>query len=245
MNYGLLFYKNIEKTSIDQKIISKVIVVSRYNENLEWLKKHPFNLYPVIIYNKGPNDHFYKPNKLIKTINLENVGRESHTYLYHIIHEYDNLHDIIVFLPGYTNAEYRLNRCKHIIHHIEQQNKAIFLCSNAIMNDDLYNFKLDYWKANSLENNLINPENKLKPSSIRPFGKWFNAMFGNFKLESVAWNGIFSISKMDVLQHSKEYYKNLIFEVSDSSNPETGHYFERSWEAVFSPMTHTMIISGY
>ena len=36
---------------------SNVIVVSRYNEKLDWLKDEPFNKYSVIIYNKG-NDEF-------------------------------------------------------------------------------------------------------------------------------------------------------------------------------------------
>lgn len=235
--YGILFYTN-------NKEVSKVIVVSRYNENLEWLKEYPFTLYPVIIYNKGPNDDFYKPDKLIKIVNIENIGRESHTYLYHIVHNYDQLHDIIIFLPGSTNAEYRFNRCKHLIIHIEQKNKAVFLCTKTNMND-LSNFSLDYWQANSSENNFINSEHKLKESSIRPFGKWFNAMFGNINTNYISWNGMFSVSKQDVLQHSKSYYERLIHEVSDHSNPETSHYFERSWEAVFFPMNHTIKIPGY
>jgi hypothetical protein len=236
-NFNILFYKQ-------EKEVSKVIVVSRYNENLEWLKEYPFNLYPVIIHNKGINDDFFKPDKLLKIINIENVGRESHTYLYHIIQNYDNLDDIIVFLPGSTNANYRINRCKHLIFHIEHKNKAVFLCTKENMNS-LYDFQLDHWQSSSPENVFINPENKLKESSIRPFGKWFNTMFGDIKTNFISWNGLFSISKLDVLQHSKEYYERLISEVSDNSNPETNHYFERSWEAVFYPMNHTIIIPGY
>jgi hypothetical protein len=236
-NYGMIYYKQDIK-------LSKVIVVSRYNEKLEWLKEHPFNLYPVIIYNKGLNDDFYKPDKLIKIINIENVGRCDHTYLYHIIHNYDNLHDIIVFLPGSSNAEYRINRCRQLILHIEQQNKAVFLCTHTNM-DYLYDFQLDYWQATSLENNSVNPENKLKISTIRPFGKWFKAMYGDIKINYISWNGLFSVSKLDILQHSKSYYERLILELSDSSNPEAGHYFERSWEAVFYPMTHTIKMPGY
>jgi len=236
-HYGMMFYKSDKK-------VSKVIVVSRYNENLEWLKEYPFNLYPVIIYNKGTNDNFYKPDKLIKIINIENVGRESHTYLYHIIHNYDNLHDISVFLPGSTNMDYRLGRCQHLILNIEKQNKAVFLCTHTNMNS-LNDFQLDHWQSCSPENSSINPENKLKESSIRPFGKWFNAMFGDIKINYISWNGLFSVSKLDVLQHSKAYYERLISEVSDNSDPETGHYFERSWEAVFYPMNHTNIMPGY
>jgi hypothetical protein len=242
-NHGILFYKK-ELSQEVSKELSKVIVVSRYNENLEWLKEFPFNLYPVIIYNKGTNDEFYKPDKLIKIVNIENVGRCDHTYLYHIVHNYHQLHDIIVFLPGSTNAEYRFVRCKHLILYIQQFNKAVFLCSEANI-DSLYDFQLDQWQASSVENNSVNPENKLKQANIRPFGKWFNAMFGNIKVNYISWNGLFSMSKLDILHHPKSYYERLILEVSDSSNPEAGHYFERSWEAVFHPMKNTMKIAGY
>ena len=61
------------------------LVVSRYNEDLEWLKEEPFNKYRVICYNKGKNDDFYKPPNM-RIVNLENVGREGHTYIYHILY---------------------------------------------------------------------------------------------------------------------------------------------------------------
>ena len=215
MNFGILYYKNVEqpsiqkpsiqKPNIEQTNISKVIVVSRYNENLEWLKDEPFNEYPVIIYNKGPNDNFYKPEKLIKIVNLENIGRCDHTYLYHIIQEYDNLHDITIFLPGSTNINYKLYKSKHLLFYIKQQNKAVFLCNPVDINS-LTNFQLDNWQSTATENYVINPENKLTPSSIRPFGKWFNAMFGDTKINYIAWNSMFSVSKIDVLQHSRAYY---------------------------------------
>jgi hypothetical protein len=50
------------------------LVISRYNEDLEWLKEEPFNKYPSICYNKGKNLDFYRP-KNMKVVNIENVGR--------------------------------------------------------------------------------------------------------------------------------------------------------------------------
>lgn len=47
------------------------IVVSRYNEDLQWLKNKKFG-YPTTIYNKGDNDIFYKP-KGCKVIKLQNI----------------------------------------------------------------------------------------------------------------------------------------------------------------------------
>jgi len=73
------------------------IVVSRYNENLDWLKKikKSKNL-KITVYNKGKDDID------IPFIKLPNIGRESHTYLYHIINNYNNLSDQTIFCQGDT-----------------------------------------------------------------------------------------------------------------------------------------------
>jgi len=69
------------------------IVIARYNENLDWIKELPKNI-KVTIYNKGINDIDYP------FIPLENIGRESHTYLYHIIHNYNKLAEKTIFCQG-------------------------------------------------------------------------------------------------------------------------------------------------
>jgi hypothetical protein len=65
------------------------LVVARYRESLAWLQ--PFQSFPTIIYDKG---------ELAAENHLPNVGRESHTYLHHIIANYDRLAEITVFLQG-------------------------------------------------------------------------------------------------------------------------------------------------
>lgn len=71
------------------------LVIARYNENLDWLEDVPKNI-RITIYNKGKDDIPYP------YISLPNVGRESHTYLYHIIQNYDNLADKTIFCQGDT-----------------------------------------------------------------------------------------------------------------------------------------------
>jgi len=218
-----------------------MIVVARYNEKLYWLKEEPFNKYPVTIYNKGPNDDFYKPPDC-KIITVENIGRCDHTYVYHIIQNYDSLNNITIFLPGSTNIDFKLDHAKLLFKNIKEKNKAVFL-SNKIPNlDDLYNFQLDNHVSSSIENIKINPETRLEISPIRPFGKWAEARFGNFNITHVTYWGIFSVSNKDIIQHPKSYYENLIKDVSNSSHPEAGHYFERSWQSIFLPMKNTLVI---
>lgn len=68
--------------------MSKELVVSYYNEDLNWLKN--VKDFKITIYNKSNVDI---PN----TIKLDNVGREMQTYFHHIVENYDNLCDWVFF----------------------------------------------------------------------------------------------------------------------------------------------------
>lgn len=218
------------------------IIISRYNENLAWTLEKPFNQYKYIVYNKGDNENFEKENvKMI--ITLPNVGKCDHTYLYHIINNYDNLADITVFFPGSIDMKYKKKIAHRLLREIEIKNKAIFISLNENDIKKLhYNFKLDTYKTTHYSNKSKNPELALKKSSIRPFGRWFENMFGDIKINCLIYYGIFSIHKNDIVQHKKSRYEILIKDLADHSNPEVGHYFERSWCAVFHPLTNTFVI---
>lgn len=101
---GILTKKNIE------------IVIARYKESIVW---SDFYKSIVTIYDKSkmssdgmniyPED--YNMNNVIF---LPNVGRESHTYLYHIVKNYDNLADVTVFTQGTVpNSGYSGPRKNH------------------------------------------------------------------------------------------------------------------------------------
>lgn len=219
------------------------IVVSRYNEKLEWTMLEPFNKYKYIVYNKGPNDDFEKQN-VEQIINLPNVGREGHTYLYHISTNYDKLSDIIVFLPGSLSLEYKLDKAKKLLENIEQHNAAIFLGEyTTSIYDTFKDFKLEKWQSTSTENKSINNESNLQLSPYRPYGKWYKYLFGNITANWFTYWGIFSISKHDILQHPKKRYELLTDILSRSSNPESGHYIERSWSVIFHPIRYTKCIN--
>lgn len=70
------------------------LVVARYNEELNWLRKVPKTI-RVTVYDKSGDTVRY-PNALP----LPNVGREAHTYLHHIVSRYDNLGDWTIFCQG-------------------------------------------------------------------------------------------------------------------------------------------------
>jgi hypothetical protein len=66
-------------------------IISKYKENISWVNRLNSN---YIVYNKDESD----TNK--NFINLPNKGREAHTYLTHIVNNYETLDDITCFLQG-------------------------------------------------------------------------------------------------------------------------------------------------
>jgi len=69
------------------------IVIARYNENIDWAL--PYDDI-AIVYNKGNNDIPYFSNRF----DIQNIGREGHTYLYHILNRYCELSRRTIFLQA-------------------------------------------------------------------------------------------------------------------------------------------------
>jgi hypothetical protein len=219
------------------------IVIARYNETLSWLLEFPFNQFTYIVYNKGKNQNFEKKN-VCKIIDLPNVGRCDHTYLYHIVTNYDNLAPITVFFPGSINSMIdKKNKSIKILNNILRYNSAVFLGTYVpSVKQTFYNFTLDNWTCSDPVNSKLNPENKLCPAIIRPFGKWFQYHFGNINVNHYCTQGILSIHKLDIIKHPISRYQKLLAGVERHSNPEVGHYIERAWAAIFYPLLFTKII---
>jgi hypothetical protein len=217
------------------------IVVSRYNEDLKWILEYPFTEFKYIVYNKGINDNFEKTN-VIQIINLPNVGREGHTYLYHIIENYNDLPNIIVFFPGSITHHVKFDKAKQILLNIIDSNftKAYFVGEYY---DDIYtkhkDFKTNNYLSSDINNRIINKEQKTQLCVIRPFGRWYRYFFGNIKTHWFTHCGVFSVDKRDIIQHPIENYQRIIKTLERSSNPEAGHYIERTWGTIFFPMIYT------
>jgi hypothetical protein len=220
-------------------------VVARYNEKTEWFKYTPFDRLDMICYNKGPklpdncfNDH-------CQVVNLDNVGRCDHTYLYHIVQNYNNLAPVTLFIPASFLDPHKKPFMFSLLQKVLDTKTTVL--QGGIWNDirnDFYDFTLDDWKATNHENIVQNPESKLAPCPIRPFGAWFDANFGeNLHVKIFSFYGILAIAREHIIQHPIERYQKLIKYVDSSSNPEAGHYMERSWGAIFYPYPESCVYS--
>lgn len=186
------------------------IVVARFKENADWTR--PYQKH-VTIYCKDPQDT--NPNYF----HLPNVGRESHTYLHHIIENYDDLATMTLFTQG---------RISDIPHHKVLWNYGI----PTPFNQKGLTNRTPHWGKLSLGNYARNM--RFTPLT---FGQWWDKYLQlphpNHQNYFVQFMAVFSVHRDVIRAHPKSYYENLISCVSDHVNPEEGHYFERAWYHIF------------
>lgn len=218
--------------------LSYDLVIARYQENLMWLNKIDLSSFRrVIVYNKGDDALDLPKIDKLTVIPLPNVGRCDHTYLHHIIHEYDTLSDVTVFVPGSCDLPYKTLACEHAISNVTK-GTSFFNSVTGTESDYFHvlrDFKLDTYSAAHAGNRLR--EEPLMLSVDRPFGVWYRKYFGYQPIKSVVFMGIFAATKEQIRNRSKDFYMKLIQQVNTHSNPEVGHYIERAWATIFTPPT--------
>lgn len=186
------------------------IVVARYQEDISWLNKiHTFD--NKIVYNK------YDGNNL-----LDNVGREGHTYLYHIIKNYNNLADYTLFCQG-----------DPVFH----QSSFIDDCNDI---DMLYDFVADngiyFFGMKNIES-IYSIKHKTHPLGL-PLYYFLDLLFDMKVNENdrftITYGAQFFISKHNILNRPLKFYEFLIKFLSTEKNPIEGYIFERIWCFIFS-----------
>jgi hypothetical protein len=205
-----------------------LIIVSRYNEDINWLEPVMDN---TIIINKG------NPLNIYNEIPLENVGRESHSYLWYIINAYENLPDILIF----TQADISDHRDKNDSSYLLQMKEQAKQNGKSLPHKTHYTSNLnnnDLWcdpEWNLQKDGTYYLHNNYKNNKRVVFSKWFKKNI-NKKYPNpinIYTNGLFAVKKELILKHPKIYYEKLIKELSHHLDPSEGHFFERSWFYIF------------
>lgn len=76
------------------------IVIARHNEDISWIKHIP-KQYDIHLYDKGiPLGIGSSSRRLASHITLSNIGRESDTYLHHMLHHMSSNDSFTVFTQG-------------------------------------------------------------------------------------------------------------------------------------------------
>lgn len=183
--------------------MKKTLIVSRFNENLDWLKL--IRGWNTIIYNKG--------EKLIdvESIQLPNVGRESHTYLTHIINNYNRLSETIAFVQG--------NPFDH--------NPTAVECLNSYSPAPGFHYFLE---GASNTCNIEQPDHPGLP--IQKFCSEHSIRCDN--IIKFAAGGQFIVSSCSIKKRPKSFYEQIIETLKNDVNPINGFVIERLWRYIFN-----------
>ena len=230
---GLLF--QMLSDILDEKDKSYLeLVVARYNEDLKWVEQYQ-NL--ATVYNKGED--------IEGAISLENIGREAHTYLYHIVNNYNNLADYTCFLQGdplYPHSPKFHSYIDYILNSNEVIPEFNWISQRIVEGD--FEYKKEPYHA-------IFPN--IKYAYEKVFGKE-----PEIKQFIFGAGAQFCVSRDRIRERPVEFYKNILdmFEHNPGEeldelaikllgnpgiqeefhpiNPELGLHMERFWGLVFN-----------
>lgn len=186
------------------------IIVSRYNEDINWTN----DFFNVLIYNKGePLNHFNE-------IFLKNVGREGHTYYTYIYENYDYLDDYIIFLQGnpFDHSPNIINKLNEYFVANNNIHVDFNFLSEDIQNTTLKQAQENLWQCKNIYNS---------------YEKIFNKKIDDKELVFGA-GAQFIVSKTAILKRSKDFYYNIIQLLNYSNDPPEGHDIERFHKYIFT-----------
>lgn len=229
----ILFIRTIPFQLRERMTSSIDVVIARYEEDVSWISTVFGPRYNSICYNKGKSH-------VAGSIPLQNVGRESHTFLHHIITNYDRLANITLFIPGSGHETHKMDKVKRVRDLVNQTKDTVFLhLRNSANRTDTYDFQIVSYVSTNKRNANANPNETLILSPMRPFGEWCMARFGKLPSLPLAYNSIFAVHARHIRQKPKSYYEKLIQELEAGSDLEVVHFFERAWHLVFEPFPET------
>ena len=203
------------------------IIVARYDEDISWLKKYAnFN---IIIYNKGKA---IQKEKSFRVENLDNIGRESHTWLFHIIKNYYNLDKFNIFIQGRID-DLECMAYKDLNSYYKDLLKNKFSVSRfGLLGPSHWGHNVGIEKDPKYQIPWENGEITRSKIGFRLYAKKYFPKIPIFV--STSYGGCFGVSRDLILKYDIKFYKSLLNTVSQSSNPIESHYLERLWCYMFT-----------
>ncbi|XP_078383341.1 uncharacterized protein LOC144665929 [Oculina patagonica] len=210
------------------RLFSYEFVIAHYNENLDWITPIASHAH---VYHKG-NDLHPPPLQLYAWERLPNVGRESHTYLYHIIRNYDKLPETTIFLQAdnsHWQCRFFTQPPMDYVYDIKSMTSLKITCNKPVRFAPWGGIRyLPKWREM-----LRSGEIRCANLTLRDF---FKELFGVPPPRFVYFcpSGCFAATRDMIKKHPKSFYIKALSFLDDHRNPEEGHYFERLWSAIFS-----------
>jgi len=202
--------------------VNILLVVSKYKEDVSWINSMTI---PALVYDKFGRD---------SSNSLPNIGRETHTYLHHILSNYPLFPEYTVFLQG--------NPFPHLIEGMTPEKLEIVI-NNYVAKKIFFRGLADYTircdlfgRPHNLEKNK---EKWIGYSRDIPLGDIYKKLFSGSVPQSFhcrAPAGLFLVHSSRILCRSKMFYEKAMELVIEDPLDEmnTGHAFERLWYIIFN-----------
>ncbi len=224
------------------------VVVAHYKEDLKWISPYLSKIDRLYLYckdetecRKGLPSDLKGANLIVE--NLANEGRETNTYLYHIIKHYEDLSDRTVFTMASLNGNWmRSLSFTFALTEPEDENKY---CYQDKMFQQLSSFQISLKRDGAVSSHLGDGyENKLITdvnfALHKPLGKWMQYHFKKDLFSKKCRYGyskhgaIFSVTRDEVRSYSLDLYRRLFLENSGKDLMEAGYFMERIWRFMFA-----------
>lgn len=214
------------------------LVISRYNEDIQWIQNIDTTLFDIIVYNKGSPIHHIDIESRCKIIHLENIGRESHTYLYHIIQNYHHLPEYILFCQG-SPFDHVRDTFLEELYQVVQSN----LTFHSFSKDHLYigydPGKNKFYERGMLHNSLWENHHDIESPTFQMIHTLYPNRKNNLAELKIHFEpgANFAVCRKLIVHYPIDFYRKCIQTLHNSSNPVNppeGHAFERLWRFIFT-----------
>jgi len=208
-------------------------VVTRYTEHLNWLNYLPPAVTTIRVYNKNKNNsNFFTKgfectySHKIQHQTVENVGRHNETIARYISENYNNLPDVMMFIPGTI---------------MMTPQKGLYLSQMSRNLSQLGRFKGFYSpnfikvgkKYNYIAKEFENGP-KLAECAYKSFNEWKESIIPGSNIKFVCYRGMMVVAKENILKHPREVYIKILADLQWADNITfNGFYAERFWAFLF------------
>jgi hypothetical protein len=222
------------------------VVVAHYREDLSWLAPYLQYIDHLYLYCKDASVCTYGlPENLqgaqLKITYLSNEGRETHSYLTHMIAHYDDMPRRTVF----TLASMKDNWARQVsfVLALTESGTPFKHVVNPMSIEGIrsFHFASDTTVALSLGDGYRNArDNVIVTTPLQPLNYWMHERFkrdllaAGYRCGEGVHGAIFSTDGQRVRRFSKDLYQTLLAENSGADSMETGYYMERVWRFMYA-----------
>lgn len=183
------------------------VVIARYKEDISWISNVDKNV-KISLYEKY--EQLPIGREVDSRVSLPNIGNEAHTYIFHIVRNYNQISDITHFVQG-RPFDHSPNALDFINGKIHLKDDYVTMCESLALSD----------------------KHGLPHHPGLPVGNYYKKIFGSELNDTLTFGAgaQFSVTKKAIQLKPLEFWSKLLVLSEDTSTAPFA--FERLWHKIF------------